>query len=390
MDAFSSPPEKPVAAIFRSPLFNPSETFVEQHGPALRRYRPVFVGLRDKGRSGTAIFPRNARQKLALTLLGRCEGLAERVRAARPMLLHAHFGTDALLALPIAERLAIPLVTTLHGYEVSRSPARLLMSGRISWMRYAVMRRRLFERGRLFLAVSEALRQRALAAGYPEARTIVHYNGVDTGYFRSGGRAPEAGLILHVGRLVEKKGTAQLLDAFAVVASGNSAARLVVIGDGPLRGSLVRRASELGIADRVRFLGALGPEDVLAWMRRAWLLVAPSLTARDGDAEGLPMVICEAAAASLPVVATRHSGIPEAVIDGQTGFLVGETDVVGLAFRLVGLLGDSGLRERMGRASRDLAESRFDAARQASRLEDHYDVLTGLSTRTAPGFAECA
>lgn len=366
---------RPTVAVFRSPLFNPSETFVRSHLAALKRYRPIAVGLVAKGETEVPRFLLTSRERLALTVLGRAGAAAARLRAEAPVLVHAHFGTDGLLALPLAEQLRVPLVTTLHGHEMSRTRARLLASGRLSWMRYALLGRRLIERGGLFLAVSEAVRNRALAAGYPAERVITHPSGVDTGFFRPSGTPPEPGLILHVGRLVEKKGTADLLDAVA----RTEGARLVIVGDGPLRPSLERRARSLGIAQVVRFAGALPPDGVLGWMQRAWLLAAPSVTAGDGDAEGLPTVLCEAAAAGLPVVATRHSGIPEIVSEGETGLLSPEGDAALLARNLSLLLASPHMRESMAAAARLRALDRFDLVRQIGRLEGYYDFLTGRS-----------
>lgn len=222
--------------------------------------------------------------------------------------------------------------------------------------------------GDLFLPVSDALCSAALDQGFPEERTRTHYLGVDLARFASKGER-EAALILHVGRLVEKKGTEVLLQAVARLPD----AKLVVIGDGPERGRLERKAARLG--PRVQFLGALDSTEVAEWMQRATILAAPSMTARDGDAEGLPTVIVEAAACGLPVAATRHSGIPEAVVDGETGFLVPEGDAHALAERIALLLGSAGLRERMGRAARAMAEAKFDLRRQTTQLEDMYDRL---------------
>ena len=358
--------DNPVAAIFRSPLFNASEGFVQAQAAALRRYRPLLVGLEDKGNAIPALAGRLllAERPLAFRL-GKVAALADQLRPHRPALIHAHFATDGLLALPLARALGVPLVTTLHGFDVHRSRARLLRSGRLSWIRFALLRRRLIEQGDLFLAVSDALREAAVARGFPAGRTVSHRIGVDLDRF--GPAEPEPGLILHVGRLVEKKGTCVLLDAMARLPD----ARLAIVGDGPLRGALARQAAALG--DRIRFLGALPPVEVAAWMRRAWLLAAPSVTAADGDSEGLPTVIVEAAAASLPAVGTYHSGIPEAVADGETGFLVPERDAAALAGRLTALLGSAELRDRMGKAARALAQRRFDLRRQTALLEDLYD-----------------
>jgi glycosyltransferase involved in cell wall biosynthesis len=362
-------------AIFRSPLFNPSETFVAGHVASLRRYRPILVGLVRKGGEcppGIPILlPRSPAERLSLTLAGRSGALGRRLEAERPQLIHAHFGTDGLLALPLAERLDIPLLTTLHGFEIGRRPLPMLLSGRLSWIRYALLKRRLVERGDRFLAVSDAVRARAVAAGYPAERTFTLHNGVDTDFFSPAPEPPDPGLILHVGRLVEKKGTRLLLHALRPVPKG----QLVIIGDGPERRSLEALAHRLGIADRVRFLGRQPPLVVRDWMRRSWLLAVPSVVARDGDSEGLPTVICEAAATGLPVVASIHSGIPEAVVADKTGMLVLEGDVDGLAKAIAALLGNARLRARMAPAARRLAEERFCRRRQIDRLEAHYDAL---------------
>ena len=172
---------------------------------------------------------------------------------------------------------------------------------------------------------------------------------------------------------MEKKGTKVLIEAVAGLAD----ARLVIIGDGPLRGALERQARELG--DRVRFLGALPSDEVAQWMRRASVLAAPSLTAADGDAEGLPNVVVEAAASGLPVVGTKHSGIPEAIEDGTSGFLVPEGDAGALAARLADLLGSESLRRDMGAAARRLAERKFDRQMLTARLEAIYDEVAGLN-----------
>ncbi len=374
MEAPSPEAERRVA-IFRSPVFNPSETFVTGHVAGLRRYRPIVVGLVRKGGEvppGIPILlPRSPAERLALTVAGRAGAFGRRLEAERPSLIHAHFGTDGLLALPIAERLGIPLLTTLHGFEIARRPLPMLLSGRLSWIRYALLKRRLIERGDRFLAVSDAVRARAVAAGYPEARIFTLRNGVDTDFFSPAPGPPDPGLILHVGRLVEKKGTRLLLQALRAVPRGH----LVIIGDGPERRPLEDQARRLGLAHRARFLGPLPPDSVRDWMRRAWLLAVPSLTARDGDAEGLPTVLCEAAATGLPVVASIHSGVPEAVVGDETGLLMPEGDVDALANALAALLGNTRLRARMAPAARRLAQDRFCRRRQIDRLEAHYDDL---------------
>jgi glycosyltransferase involved in cell wall biosynthesis len=369
---------RPAVAIYRSPIFHAHETFVRDHALGLIRYRPLLVGIEDKGNVPPELAARAllaGAGGLKLRLLGRDRALAERMRAFSPALVHAHFAPDGLLALGLAERLQIPLVTTLHGYDVNRTRRRLVGSGRLTWMRYGLFGRRLRERGQLFLAVSDAILTRALEAGFPADRTVVHHNGVDLDRFRPGESLREPGLILHVGRLVEKKGTALLLRALAELRGKWIEARLVVIGEGPLRPRLEAQAMALGLGRAVTFLGARPAADVAAWMARAWLLAVPSVTAGDGDAEGLPTVIPEAAAAGLPAIGSDHSGIPEAIVDGQTGLVVPEGDAAALAAAIGRLLAEPRLRDAMAKAARTLAEGKFDAKRQAALLEAHYDRL---------------
>jgi colanic acid/amylovoran biosynthesis glycosyltransferase len=368
---------RPVVAVFRSAVFNASERFIQDQAAALTRWRPLVVGIERKGevlprlREGM-ILAESAGERLAFRLRGRGGRIEAELRAARPAVIHGHFGTDGLLVLPLARALAVPLITSLRGYDVTRTDGALLRSGRLSWMRYALGKKRLQCGGALFLAVSDALRDRAIAQGYPEARTITHYNGVDLDRFRSDMAPREPGLVLHVGRLVEKKGTKVLIEAVAGIAG----ATLAIIGDGPLRGALERQARELG--DRVRFLGALRSEEVANWMRRASVLAAPSMTAADGDAEGLPNVVVEAAASGLPVVGTHHSGIPEVIQEGISGFLVPENDAGALAARLSDVLGSESRQNEMGIAARRLAERKFSRQLLTERLESIYDEVAGL------------
>jgi glycosyltransferase involved in cell wall biosynthesis len=368
----------PVVGIFRSPLFNFSETFIQAQGASLGRYQPVFIGLEDKGNvqpmfRERIVLPHGRAERLGFRLLGRCGTLPAQLKPRSPVLIHAHFGTDGLLALPLARALAVPLITTLHGYDVNRTALQMLVSGRISWTKYSLLRHRLLAGGHLFLAVSEALKRKAIEQGYPPERIVTHYIGVDLARFRNDGAEPQSGLVLHVGRLVEKKGTRLLLQAFAKVKAARKDACLTIIGEGPLRKRLEARSAELGLSASVNFLGAQPGHVVADWMRRAWLLAAPSMTASDGDAEGLPLVVCEAAAASLPVVASRHAGIPEAVDHGKTGFIVPEGESDPLAAHMLQLLESSALRASMARCARAAAEQRFDLVRQSSLLEEHYD-----------------
>ncbi len=366
-------------AIIRHNLFRVSEPFIAAQALALRRYAPLFLGRLRYGaappgavalslQDGGPAWPLGA----AWQMLGRSPvPFLKLLGAHRPALLHAHFGVEGAQALPLARRLGVPLVTTFHGFDVTLSTAALLTSP--AWMHYPLFRRQLARRGALFLCASGFIRGRLLALGFPPARTRTHYIGVDCAGIRPRHPDEETPVILHVARLVEVKGTAHLLRAFARL--DRPAVELVIIGDGPLRQKLVALAASLGVAGRVRFLGALPQAAVLGWMRRAAMLVLPSVRTGTGRVEGLGMVVLEAAATGVPVVGSEIGGIPEGVIDGETGFLVPERDEAGLARRLGALWDDAALRRRMGAAARALVERNFDLARQTAVLETLYDEV---------------
>jgi colanic acid/amylovoran biosynthesis glycosyltransferase len=149
----------------------------------------------------------------------------------------------------------------------------------------------------------------------------------------------------------------------------------VVIGGGPLRAPLARKAAQLGVADKVSWLGPTAHAEVKYWMRRASIFCLPSCTAANGDAEGLGLVLLEAAASGVPVVATRHGGIPEAVLDGVTGLLVPERDAQQLAAALDALLSSPDMRSNLRAQARQFVQTRFDLFRQTQSLEKHYEAV---------------
>src|SRR5690606_34513781 len=160
--------------------------------------------------------------------------------------------------------------------------------------------RPVFDQGALFMPVSDDLRERLVAAGSPPERTLVHRSGVDLRRFEFRPRQRTAGAtteVLFVGRFVEKKGIRDALTAFAMalgeVRGAAAAARLTLVGSGPLEGELKRLVTELGLSDAVRFAGALDADGVAQAMRSSHLLLSPSVTAASGDKEGVPNVVKE-------------------------------------------------------------------------------------------------
>ncbi len=367
----------PCVALLRHQLFLPSEVFISEQARALRKFAPLLVGRVLAGSPSDGLrycVPEGGRLAQLRYVLGRDPGLFVRELAEhRPVLIHAHFGVEAVYAMELADRLDVPLVTTFHGFDATMRARELLASRKPSWIQYLAKRAELARRGALFIGVSRFIVERLERLGFPAERTQLHYIGVDPAAFSRPAEPAAELVVLHVARLVEKKGTTYLLDAFARIAAKHPTARLVVIGAGPLRERLARRAAELGLAARVRWLGAAAHADVRAWLGRAAVLCLPSCSAANGDAEGLGQVLLEAAASGVPVVATRHGGIPEAVEDGRTGYLVPERDAASLAGALDVLLASDSLRASFGEAARRFAHARFDLHRQTRSLERLYE-----------------
>jgi glycosyltransferase involved in cell wall biosynthesis len=363
--------------LLRHQLFRPSEVFISEQARALRTFAPLLVGRVLAGAPCEGLrycVPCAGPLAQLRYVLGRDPALFVRELAEhRPVLIHAHFGVEAVYAMELADRLDVPLVTTFHGFDATMRARELLASRKPSWIQYLAKRSELARRGALFIGVSRFIVERLEQLGFPPERTRLHYIGVDPAAFPRGAEPTTEPVVLHVARLVEKKGTRYLLDAFARIAAKHPHARLVVIGAGPLRAKLARRAAELKLAARVSWLGAAPHAEVRAWLGRAAVLCLPSCTAANGDAEGLGQALLEAAASGVPVVATRHGGIPEAVEDGRTGYLVRERDAADLAGALDALLGSESLRAGFGEAARRFARARFDLHQQTRSLERLYE-----------------
>lgn len=372
--------------IFRNKLLEFSETFIREQARALTRWHPILVGERfvEHGLPLNGMATRLLEVPhggVSQQIYGTCHryGLPypphlRRLFNLRPSLIHAHFGFDGVQIAPYARALRLPLLITLHGYDINMDP-KWWRSGKGGNHRrdYPEHLLALVKQPRIyFLAVSEAIRQRAIDRGIPEGRISVSYIGVDTRYFRPNGLplAARARRVLFVGRFVEKKGPLLLVQAFSEVQRRLPDAELVMIGDGPLRPAAEALATELGL--RVTFTGAISQDQVLAQMHCAQALCLPSVRASNGDAEGLPISILEAQACGVPVVTTRHSGNPEGLQDGVTGKIVKEGNIPALAGALEKLLSQEIKTPGLPGKCVDFVSTHFSLERCAYQLENSY------------------
>jgi len=226
-----------------------------------------------------------------------------------------------------------------------------------------------------FLAVSEAIREEALRFGIPDDRIAVSYVGVDPCGFAPGPTplAARKYRVLYVGRFVEKKGVCYLIEAIGRLASEIPGLELILVGDGPLRDSLRAQCTLLGV--RAEFKGALSSDEVRREMDGARALCLPSITASNGDAEGLGLVLLEAQAAGLPVLTSARGGATEAVLHEVSGFRFPEKDVSTLTMQLRQLLSNDRLLESMSEAAVENVARRFDIRDRIKTVEDQYDKL---------------
>lgn len=369
------PDDRPAVAVWRSSWLPPSETFVRDHVASLRRWRPVPIGL-FRQPSGLAVdverapFSRTGPARYLERLSARTgyRGVFDgTLRRHGVRLVHAHFGTDALTALPVARRAGLPLAVTFHGYDVLRAP--------YEDERYASRLSELFDSAARLYVVSDYLRGRLLALGAPKDRVLVHHLGIPVVRPLPDPYGPRRGLCF-VGRLRPEKGVLDLLDAYGSLPEPvRRAEPLAVVGDGPLRAEVERRAAGLG--GTVTVHGILPPEGVRAVLGRSRLFVGPSRLLPDGAAEAFGLVFLEGALAGCAVVGYRAGGVREGVADGETGVLVAPGDVGRLGEAIAGLLADPERARRLGRAGQQRVVRDFDLARRTAVLEDDYDRLTG-------------
>ncbi len=275
-------------------------------------------------------------------------------RTTRPDVIHAHwFVPQGIVAVLVGRVLNIPVVITAHGADVYGLRGRLLDA----------LRRALASRCEAVTVVS-----RDMATKLPQVTSRrgepprVMPMGVDTQRFSAG---PERGgnsnqTVLFVGRLAKKKGVEHLLRAFPDVLARHPDARLVVVGDGPCRGELEALSSQMGLAERIRFVGAQPPAELPRFYSRSRVFVGPSVVTRGGDTESFGLVFVEAMAADCPVVGTSVGGIPDVVIHGRTGLLVEPESPGALAAAINGLLDSPAEAGRMGSVARRWVRRKFD------------------------------
>jgi glycosyltransferase involved in cell wall biosynthesis len=375
--------EKKRVAIFALDVLPISQTFIRDQAEALTSWEPVLIGRRsidhgletpDLQREIVTESGGRLAQTLRYWFWHSDPKLTKRFRQLKIRLVHAHFGIGAIEAWPSVKAAGLPMLVTLHGIDINVH--------RHWWEAgHAGLRLRLYPRRLLrmahepsvrFLAVSESIKRRAIEYGIPEHKVTVSYIGVDTARFRPAGLPIEKRRmrILYVGRMTEKKAPLLMIQAFASVKKQMPEAELVMIGAGPLLEDAKQLALSLHLP--VDFRGAQSATEVLEQLHQARVFCLPSITANNGDAEGLPISILEAMACGVPVV-TSANGADDILRGDHCLVLIKQGDTHALSSSIIRLLSDRRDATAISQRARRTIETRFSLHQNVKSLENEYN-----------------
>lgn len=374
--------------LVRSHEFNYSETFVEDHVNHLSSQLTLLYGFPFPRfrRGGQSVLPAATEQKIQATLAAKSAitselwaeysaGLASFLAQSGAKAVLVETGLMGAFVHEACEQAKLPFVVHFHGVDAF---------GRELLERWLPRYRKFFQSAASVLAVSRAMHAQLLQLGADPARTLLAPYGVAVDLPALAQPASAPPHFVAVGRFVEKKAPQLTLQAFAAVHRALPEARLIMIGDGPLLAGCRQWAAEHGLAEAVTFAGVCSREVVSRSLASARVFVQHSITAANGDSEGLPLAVLEAGAHGLPVVSTRHAGIPDAVREGVDGFLVGEKDVTAMAEAMLRLAQDGELAARLGASFRERVGAHY--SRQVSLVRLLHVLQAAAEGRAAKEF----
>ncbi len=303
--------------------------------------------------------------------------MPERLRADQPDLVHVYYGHKAVRFLGMLKDWGGPWIVSFHGVDAAKF---------LDQPGYLEQLREVFQIALLVLARSQSLLDRLRHLGCPPEKLRLNRTPIPLGhlpFLQRGAPADGAWRLVQACRLIPKKGILTTLEALKTVIRTWPHLRYVLCGEGPQTEDIQARVVQLGLENHVELRGWLGPEALHEEYQRAHLFLHPSELTPEADQEGIPNSMLEAMATGLPVIATRHGGIPEAVTSGEDGLLVAERSPAELAAALLQVLGDDNLRARLGANAARTVRERFGDEAQVARLEDlYFEAMTAARPQT--------
>jgi colanic acid/amylovoran biosynthesis glycosyltransferase len=375
--------ERPVVACYCATFLKPEMLHIYRQITSLRRVRPIVIAQK---REQAERYPfdditlvpkprthflrrfwyRQLRDAPWQISRGEVKALQRVLDRENAQLLHIYFGHIAVHLLPLIREWQRPCVVSFHGADVMvdlEKPA------------YRAATQQMLDAARLVLVRSQSLGQALTAIGCDPTKVRVQRTGIPTAEIPFRQREwPRDGAwrFVQACRLIEKKGLATSLRAFAEFSKAHPQATFTIAGEGPLREQLGDVARTLGVADRVSFTGFITQSELRELFYRSHIFLHPSETAADGNQEGVPNSMLEAMASGLPVFATSHGGIPEAITNGESGILVAERDVAALTRELLRAAAEPEDLSRIARSGARVVAENFERAAQTRRLEELY------------------
>lgn len=345
-------------AVIRKKFLPITETFIYEELMKLKNFKLyVFTGERLNKHH----FP-YPRVKVARSN----RSLLKHLRSKKIRLIHARFGLAGIDMLGVKKKLGVPMITSFHGHD---SP-----DNKKNRKKYKRLKQ-LFREGEMFTVTNRQMKKVLMKHGCPKRKIHIQHSGIDVEKFPFRVRTLTKDQTIHllfVGRLVEKKGTKYLIKAFKKVHDAYPNTKLTIVGEGELRKSIVQQIKQLGLSGYVRMLGNLSHQDVIKELDKAHLFCLPSVKSKKGDQEGIPNVLKEAMACGIPVISTRHAGIPELIASGTNGFLVPEKDSNALAKKIMDLIKNHHQWPEIGQKAREKILKDFNSAKQVQVLEKLY------------------
>jgi len=379
---------KPVVACYCATFLKPEMLHIYRQITALQRVSPVVIAQK---RENADCFPfdeidivpkpalhflrrfwfRQLRDKPWQISSGELRTLTNVLEKRNAQLLHIYFGQIGVHLLPLIRGWRHPSIVSFHGADVMvdmHKPA------------YREVTRQMLDAVKLVLVRSESLRRAIVDLGCDQNKIEIQRTGIPLQEFPFREHVfPQNGewRLVQAGRLIEKKGLPMTLRAFASFLERYSTATLTIAGEGPLLGELQKLACELRIENRVSFPGFISQERLREIYYSSHIFLHPSETGSDGNQEGIPNSMLEAMATGLPVFATQHGGIPEAIENGISGVLVAEHNDKELTRALLDAVQDPDFLSGMARKGAEAVRKNFNLAAQARRLEEVYLRMIG-------------